>query len=254
MHVNGFTWAVWAPERRRAQPGAATAPWLAQGMRCISAHPRDQEQWRHCPCGVHCQGLSESWRSRLCWGCAMEKESSGCRKQTNSDAAAARCFPLPAKGDGKPSCPFTTSKAAHSTEQQRQKWKPLKAKPRSTEIKTEGRSEEELLNNLLELVRSDMCDSSGWRAAGVDTCSSPSYALIKLPVFITVPQIKSSLLKFAVTLLCSSDWSRFSLLVGLWSAFFFFIFSFYHMFPLGKNKINNLTYSIIIIQLIFLEL
>lgn len=117
------------------------------------------------------------------------------------------------------------------------------------EIKTEGRSGEELLNNPLELAHSDMGWNSGQRAADtcMDACSSPCNALTKLPVFITVPSIISSLLKFPVALLYSSDKSKFS--------FFFFSFLFKSQspnFPLGKNK-KNLPVLLIVFRLIFLD-
>lgn len=115
VHVLGFMWAVWAPERRRAQPGAVTAPWVAQRRRCISAHPRDHRPWRHSPVGCiagHClkaegPGCAGDvlWRRRAL--------SAGSKLiQMHRQHCASR---LPAKGDGKPRCPFTTSKAAHST-------------------------------------------------------------------------------------------------------------------------------------------
>lgn len=55
------------------------------------------------------------------------------------------------------------------------------------EIKTEGRNKEELLNNSLELLHSDLCHNSGWKAAGMDALQQ-SMQCFKLPVFIMVPK------------------------------------------------------------------
>lgn len=75
------------------------------------------EHRRHCPCGVHGWGLSANRRSGLCWGCAVEKESSLCRKQTHSDVAAVQRFPPACQGQWQIQLPFHTlqSSTQHRT-------------------------------------------------------------------------------------------------------------------------------------------